>query len=354
MRPEALAKGGFYPTPDSVVHEVADFLAPVGQGRSHFPEGVRILDPCCGEGEAAALLAESLTAKRRAAGGDDWTCKAWGIELHAERAAVAKSRLHKALRSDSFATDVGRASFDALFLNPPYDYDDEARRLEHRFLQRWTPALKRGGVLVFIVPRRRLQASAAFLATHYWGIRMWTFPEDERERFDQVVLVAKRHEEPYLNRSEGERVLSFARGDEAVCPPDRLDSIAIPVSDMTEPVMFRARGLDVETAMREAYSVGWHGRPDLDDLMRPSTQTGGRVRPLMPLRQGHLAMLIAAGFLDNMVLEAPSGERVLVRGVSRKRSETIEEGSKTRHVERLEMSVLTLDFDTWEIEELRT
>lgn len=80
MRPEALAKVGFYPTPDSVVHEVADFLAPVGQGarspasirplnglprpvgqgQSHFPEGVRILDPCCGEGDAAALLPESL------------------------------------------------------------------------------------------------------------------------------------------------------------------------------------------------------------------------------------------------------------------------------------------------------
>ena len=36
----------------------------------------------------------------------------------------------------------------------------------------------------------------------------------------------------------------------------------------------------------------------------------GRTRPLMPLRRGHLAMLVAAGFLDNLQLEA-DGSRIL-------------------------------------------
>jgi hypothetical protein len=33
----------------------------------------------------------------------------------------------------------------------------------------------------------------------------------------------------------------------------------------------------------------------------------------MPLRRGHLAMLVAAGFLDNLALES-DGRRVLVKG----------------------------------------
>ena len=40
---------------------------------------------------------------------------------------------------------------------------------------------------------------------------------------------------------------------------------------------------------------------------------GSRARLLMPLRQGHMAMLVAAGFLDNLCLEA-DGRRILVKG----------------------------------------
>ena len=57
--------------------------------------------------------------------------------------------------------------FSCLFLNPPYDYDDEARRLEHAFLTTITRALCPGGLLVFIIPQRRLVTSARYLAGHY-------------------------------------------------------------------------------------------------------------------------------------------------------------------------------------------
>ena len=38
-----------------------------------------------------------------------------------------------------------------------------------------------------------------------------------------------------------------------------------------------------------------------------------RTKPLMPLRREHMAMLVAAGFLDNLCLEA-DGRRILVKG----------------------------------------
>ena len=62
MRLAAQAKGGFYPTPERVV----DLLA----GLIHTPTGyyhrdretLRILDPCCGAGEALAQLAGRMDA----------------------------------------------------------------------------------------------------------------------------------------------------------------------------------------------------------------------------------------------------------------------------------------------------
>ena len=158
--------------------------------------------------------------------------------------------------------------------------------------------MKKDAVLALIVPRKRLATSAAFLATHYYAPAFWTFPEGERERFDQVALIARRKDTPYRSESEEGLIVEFAEGLEPESP-DQYVSTRTPTSEVDEAVMFRRRRLNIDVAMREAYSIGWHGRTELEDLMRPSDSNGGRVRPLMPLRQGHLAMLIAAGFLDN-------------------------------------------------------
>jgi len=65
---------GFFATPPEVVTRIARWLQP--------PAGTglwRLLDPCCGEGAAAAQVAETL-------GG---TVQTWGVELSPKRAAVA-------------------------------------------------------------------------------------------------------------------------------------------------------------------------------------------------------------------------------------------------------------------------
>ena len=75
-------------------------------------------------------------------------------------------------------------------------------------------------------------------------------------------------------------------------------------------------------------------------------------RPLMPLRKGHLAMLVAAGFLDNLELETPES-RVLVKGQTKKEMVLVEEG-ETHDVyrEQLRTSVVTLDLDSGRIERI--
>ena len=118
MRLAALAKGGFYPTPPRVVDLAAELVAVHG-GRyrnNRQTQTLRVLDPCCGAGEALEQLARRLTQR--------WavpveTC---GVELHRDRAGEAADRLDRALAADLFATSIANGAFGLLFLNPPYDW----------------------------------------------------------------------------------------------------------------------------------------------------------------------------------------------------------------------------------------
>ena len=59
MRLAAQAKGGFYPTPERVVDLLAELIhTPTGYYHRDR-ETLRILDPCCGAGEALAQLTAS-------------------------------------------------------------------------------------------------------------------------------------------------------------------------------------------------------------------------------------------------------------------------------------------------------
>ena len=116
----------------------------------------------------------------------------FGVELHRDRAEQATDVLDRTLACDLFATTIANNAFGVLFLNPPYDWDREDKRVEHAFLTQTTRYLAEGGLLLFIVPRQRLAVSARYLSSHYRDIRCWAFPNPEREVFDQVVLVGRR------------------------------------------------------------------------------------------------------------------------------------------------------------------
>ena len=84
MRLAAQAKGGFYPTPDKVVDMIATLIDT--PRLSYYSRGktVRILDPCCGAGEAVAQLAECLGRP------NTLPIETFGVELHKDRAEEAK------------------------------------------------------------------------------------------------------------------------------------------------------------------------------------------------------------------------------------------------------------------------
>ena len=123
MRLAAQAKGGFYPTPPRVVDLIAELIHTPSGSYNRGRETLRILDPCCGAGEALAQLAERLDRPNAI------PIETYGVELHRDRAQEAEERLDHALASDLFATSIANGAFGLLLLNPPYQvaYDDFSR-----------------------------------------------------------------------------------------------------------------------------------------------------------------------------------------------------------------------------------
>ena len=320
MRLAAQAKGGFYPTPPRVVDLIAGLVQPPAGYYQRNRETLRILDPCCGAGEAVEQLAERLN------GPNTIPIETHGVELHRDRATEAERRLDRVLAADLFATSIANGAFGLLYLNPPYDWDREDRRVEHAFLTHCTRYLAEHGLLVLIVPRPRLAVSARYLSTHYGRLRCWAFPRPEREVFDQVVLMGYRKPDPVPDAYAEDRVRRWAEGE----PPPLRSHTYAEFSAPTTPggdILFATRTVDPVAAAAEARRSGLWTSTEITDTLWPARDN--RTRPLMPLRRGHMAMLVAAGFLDNLCLEA-DGRRILVKGRTSKEMQMVEDSPRRR------------------------
>ena len=342
MRLAAQYKGGFYPTPERVVDLVAG-LVHVPSSHYGYRETVRILDPCCGAGEALTQLAERL------GGPGAVPIETFGVELHTERAQQARERIDRTLAVDLFGTSIANGAFGVLLLNPPYDHDGETKRVEHRFLLHTTRYLAEDGLLILVVPRRRLAVSARYLASHYRRIRCWAFPEPEREAFDQVVLMAYRKAEPHSDPHAEEQIREWADGE-----PETLSAHRYPVytaqTSAAGDILFATRTVDPVVAAAEARRSGLWTSPEITDSLWPAGDL--RTRPLMPLRKGHMAMLVAAGFLDNLCLES-DGRRILVKGRTSKEFVLVEAtDDKETYRERLRTTVVSLDLADGQITDI--
>ena len=202
---------------------------------------------------------------------------------------------------------------------------------------------------MFIVPRQRLAVSARYLSTHYRNVNCWAFPQPEREVFGQVVLLGYRKADPVPDAVAEEQVRAWAEGEPEPLghvryPPFR--ATATPAGD----ILFTTRTVDPVAAAAEARRSGLWTSAEITDSLWPARDN--RTRPLMPLRRGHMAMLVAAGFLDNLVLES-EGRRILVKGKTSKEMILVEDSpEKEVYRERLVTTVVSLDLGDGEIVEI--
>jgi len=295
------AKAGFYPTPDKVCGQLQQLL--------DIEEDARLLDPCCGEGKTLANIAAGSC------------CSTYGIELDHHRASKARDRLSQVLWGDSLVeVRTSPASFGLLYLNPPYDYemaiDSKAERMEVQFLKRFQHVLQKDGWLILVIPYTVLKFCAAVLARHFEMLQVFAFPEEEFQTFKQcVVLGRKRQLVPKGQTRKIERSLlwlSDREPDEFLKITPQLDKCVSPIT-IPSPggslTNFKSSRIDPLEAIPLVRKCGL-----LDDILHDLVpRQCNSIRPLAPLENGHLALMLAGGYMNGEI--ELDGKRLVIKGV---------------------------------------
>src|SRR5713101_8163653 len=148
MRLAGRERLGFYPLPIPEAERLRRFL--------RFPDQqCSVLDPCIGDGVAFNEIASDKNVLR------------YGVELDAGRAEQARAKGIEVIHGNCFDVQCPVESFSMIYLNPPYDFDigeQKSQRMEKLFLEHVHRWLIRGGILVFVVPSKRIADCAALLS----------------------------------------------------------------------------------------------------------------------------------------------------------------------------------------------
>jgi hypothetical protein len=313
MRPPALEKMGYYQTSMTVAQLLKTYFKPAESGR--------LLDPCAGEGTAASILAKALN------------CQSWGAEISPARAALAAEKMDRLFNTPWGSCHLTSESITLLFLNPPYSHDrlGDQKRLELEFLKSTTPKLIRGGVLIYIVPHPLLRDLdvASHLAGYYENIRIYRYPETG---FNQVIVLAtKRVKYKIPSHEEVHQVQAWADVE-----PPMLVEVDEPLYELLpatdkgsggQPIRFSRLDWQPEEIVDATQKRGLHSSKEWLDLLNPSRGLGELKQPVMPLKKGHIAMLMASGMMGTLQLTDEDGKPMLVKGRVVKVTEKVEENT---------------------------
>lgn len=305
-RPNSIAVGGYFPTPPDLIPQIAALIdTRTLRGR------YGVLDPCAGDGAALLALGAALFGDQ--AGRNRF----FAIELERERARTVQTRLRdlpgRALHADAFlvewTTTPTADGMDVLWLNPPYQALAGGRRLEHEFLERFTPIVVAGGLLLFLVPFRSLAASALLLARHYHTITCYRVPEPHWSPFNQVVLIGVKRPVPdsfvTVDSSLVQTIAGWAA--DAASIPVLPDAVATPPYALRVPgyggvASFQAADLDVAGTLADAPTGAGIRALALD--LSPDDLGTWHVAVAQPPKPGHIASVLAAGGFAGVRVES--------------------------------------------------
>ncbi len=289
MRSAGRLKLGYYPLPTAEARRLRRLL------RADGP--FTVLDPCAGTGEALHLLTEGLD------------CRLYGVELDADRASAAAATGVQTIQGNVFDAHAKVESFSMLYLNPPYDSEIGSlnnRRMEFLFLEHTHRWLVLGGLLIFVVPERRLTECQTLLAAHFTDFRLFRLADPDSVRFNQVVLTAvRRPMRGNLMEANRASLLRLIYNTPLRDLGEEHELYTLPATPPTA-VAYRGLPLDeVEDMIPQ--SAAW--KQVAPFLLPKEEMTTGR--PITPLHGGHVGLLCTAGLLNGVF--GTGGDRHIAR-----------------------------------------
>jgi hypothetical protein len=283
VRSEHLLNYGYTPTSQAVLERLAGLLKPVNGGV------IRLLDPCCADGQALASLAHALA-----------DCGArvmtYGVEIEEERAGSAARVLGHVLCADFRRAVMSHKSISLALLNPPYDQTGGEDSLEKTIIRRTLPYLVEDGIAVLIIPERLLPWVEEKQRMRWLAL----FASQDPVSPNQVVLIGKPAAEPHALPG-----LGTMQPVEVPALPEVL-------------ITFRVNHLTPQQLERFLAAT------PLPDLYPVSGEADQRV--LHPLHPGHRAAYLA-GHGSTIDLPDSSYLRVAIHRLETRREEETEDGA---------------------------
>jgi rubrerythrin len=323
-RLEAQSKLLYYPTPPAIVELISTWFTSTANT-------VRLVDPCCGTGAALAQLAKLITPE----------AETWGIEISYSRAEEASKILSTVLPTSFYdvrtPTHWSDKSVSLAFNNPPYDWsqfeemhEGKKRRLRHEvlFIEWTTPKIALGGHHVIIVPQEILgdpmylgADKTERIARHLYGwfeyVSIMRFPDDEFQKFGQVVILAIQKREKYQPPKDKqiEYMLGLSKSG-ADLPVLKAGQGEFTLPAAPAEAKFIYKPTSVEDLVRLAEVCSPVGTPEFEraTYVRP---LGAPFQPAVPINLGHMTMLINGQETGILTVQNGKGP-ILVKGMTRK------------------------------------
>lgn len=318
-------KMGYYPTPETEIKIIRNLIKTIPDTRHN------VLDICAGTGEFSRIFPD---------------LERYAVELDYERYQQAKKVVKKAQWGDAISEfTCSRYVFSCLYLNPPYDWSESTinpERMELVFLRKGLPYLQKNGLLIFVIPRTVLKQCAKLLANNFKQIKVAAFTKENYPAFSQVVVFGYRQQG--LDKDMEAYLKNIASSEDLIIPHlDKFDGkfTLKPARDVKQ---FKTKKIDPEEAAH-AVKKGFQ----LTSLY--SKEAVGKIKTIMPLRQGHKAMLLASGHMNGVY--GTGGNRVLVKGSTRKHT-TVEE-TKNGRIEResIQIVINSINLSTGELTQIK-
>lgn len=329
------AKMGYYPTPESVLALIKNMIEIEGD-----PAQYAVFDPCCGTGEFSRAMPEGVHT--------------YGNDLDEVRYQKAKQRVGQVLYGDAlFDIKTTHSAFSCLYLNPPYDWTKDIKgesvRVEKLFLESMTKYLRRKGLLIFIIPKEALSHCAKMLSYRYKKIQVFKFPDDEYEAFKQLVVFGYRgdgkdddmenHLHTIGNWPEWRQALPLTTLDEAASTEK---FTMLPSGEIKS---FKSLKINLDDLAAVVNSKG----TIMEDLFQlEATDT---IKTPMPLRKGHMAMLLASGYMNGEFKNLT--DWYLVKGSTKKSVTVTELDNGKVETDKIEIVLKALDLNSGEFVDIK-
>lgn len=303
MREIARVAQGYFKTQPRIVEAIANLFEVPSTGM------FTVLDPGCGCATAINALRSAWNARA-----PQTDIKLYGIESDKGRAESAQRLVGK--NGDVLWSAIEDASISApasvLFFNPPYDRIRQGGRLELLLYQKVREWAARSSHIVLIVPDYILadmkHGLAGAVERDYKLVALYRYPEPEYSEFKQCVLIGTRRDRA-LNRNKVDFPVWARTPSQWPILPLAGKRVARlePASEAIE--------LSRSNLSKELILECLTKSPLRSSLLREAMAPAPRVeRPLLPLRDGHLALALAGGLCDGIITDEDTGLHFLIKG----------------------------------------